>query len=186
MTGVLLLIAASSPSARSLLESPPDDPRDVRARRARPEAPARLARHALAAWPSEVTDDIAHVAVATLSATGRPIAYVPVSPAEHRAAAVAAGVPADEADGFLELFTTVLDGRNASLTDGVRRALGRPARTSRTGPGPPRPPGSGPPLGRGPPPDPGGRHRGVAPRARTRARARHGPSSHLSGRVGEI
>jgi hypothetical protein len=27
-----------------------------------------------------------------------------------------------------ELFSTVLDGRNASLTDGIQQALGRPAR----------------------------------------------------------
>ena len=29
---------------------------------------------------------------------------------------------------FAEIFGTVLDGRNAHLTDGVQRALGRPPR----------------------------------------------------------
>ncbi|MGW7449668.1 NmrA family transcriptional regulator, partial [Kitasatospora sp. NPDC054795] len=36
----------------------------------------------------------------------------------------AAGLPAD----FAELFSVILDGRNASLGDGVRRALGREPR----------------------------------------------------------
>jgi hypothetical protein len=40
----------------------------------------------------------------------------------------AAGVGTDEI-GLLEyLFSEVLDGRNAHLTDGVQRALGRPPR----------------------------------------------------------
>ena len=41
---------------------------------------------------------------------------------------VDAGLPVDEAIGITELFTTVLDGRNATVTDGVEQALGRPAR----------------------------------------------------------
>ncbi len=35
------------------------------------------------------------------------------------------GVPADEVSLMRYLFTEVLDGRNASLADGVQRALGR-------------------------------------------------------------
>jgi hypothetical protein len=35
------------------------------------------------------------------------------------------GVPAEEAHVFAEIFGTVLDGRNAHLTDGLQRALGR-------------------------------------------------------------
>ena len=38
------------------------------------------------------------------------------------------GVPVEEAHVFAEIFGTVLDGRNAHLTDGVQRALGRPPR----------------------------------------------------------
>ncbi len=38
------------------------------------------------------------------------------------------GVPAEEAEPLAELFTRVLDGRNAHVTDGVRRALGREPR----------------------------------------------------------
>ncbi|PMZ30879.1 NmrA family transcriptional regulator, partial [Pseudomonas sp. GW247-3R2A] len=36
--------------------------------------------------------------------------------------------PAQSIDLVLYLFTTVLDGRNTPLANGVQRALGRPAR----------------------------------------------------------
>jgi hypothetical protein len=38
------------------------------------------------------------------------------------------GLPADAAAALGHLFTELLDGRNASLTDGVQRALGRAPR----------------------------------------------------------
>jgi uncharacterized protein YbjT (DUF2867 family) len=57
-------------------------------------------------------------------ATGRDIAYVPIT-LEEFAAAVAAGLPAEYATFLTELFGEVLDGRNAYLSDGVQRALGR-------------------------------------------------------------
>jgi uncharacterized protein YbjT (DUF2867 family) len=60
------------------------------------------------------------------AATRRPVRYVSVSPEEYVAAAIAAGVPEDEAAPLAALFTEVLDGRNAYVTDGVARALGRP------------------------------------------------------------
>jgi hypothetical protein len=44
------------------------------------------------------------------------------------AAAVDYGVSAEEVEPLAELFTRVLDGRNANLTDGVKRALGREPR----------------------------------------------------------
>ncbi|MHA7247825.1 NAD(P)H-binding protein [Arthrobacter tecti] len=66
----------------------------------------------------------AHVAAELSAATGRTIRYAPVSPQEYRAILAEAGLPGD----FLELFTMILDGRNASVTDGVRRALGREPR----------------------------------------------------------
>jgi uncharacterized protein YbjT (DUF2867 family) len=62
-------------------------------------------------------------------ATGRSISYVPVTAAEYITGAVAAGVPAEEAPALAELFSVVLDGRNAHVTDDVQRVLGRPART---------------------------------------------------------
>jgi uncharacterized protein YbjT (DUF2867 family) len=68
-------------------------------------------------------------AAAELSAaTGRDIRYVPVSAEEYLTGAIATGTPPELARMLTELFATVLDGRNASLTDGVQRALGRPAR----------------------------------------------------------
>jgi uncharacterized protein YbjT (DUF2867 family) len=62
------------------------------------------------------------------AATGRDVTYLPVTAEEYKAAALAAGVPEEEVEPLTDLFTTVLDGRNESVTDGVERALGRPAR----------------------------------------------------------
>ncbi len=59
----------------------------------------------------------AEVAAEISAAAGREIRYVPVSPEEHAAEAVGQGVPPE-----------VVDGRNASTTDGVQRALGREPR----------------------------------------------------------
>jgi uncharacterized protein YbjT (DUF2867 family) len=70
----------------------------------------------------------ADVASELSAATGRTISYVDVTPEEYLAGAVAAGIPAEEAAPFVELFAVVLDGHNAHLTDGVQRALGRPPR----------------------------------------------------------
>ena len=61
-------------------------------------------------------------------ATGRTIRYVQI-PAEVFAAGVAeSGLPDDILWLLDYLFATVLDGRNAYLADGVRRALGREPR----------------------------------------------------------
>jgi uncharacterized protein YbjT (DUF2867 family) len=61
-------------------------------------------------------------------AAGRKVRYVPVSIEEHAAAAAEQGVPGEVIDLLTYLFSEVLDGRNAHLTDGVQRALGRPPR----------------------------------------------------------
>jgi uncharacterized protein YbjT (DUF2867 family) len=61
-------------------------------------------------------------------ATDREITFIRVSPDDHAAALEAQGVPADVIELVIYLFATVLDGRNAYLTDGVQRALGRPPR----------------------------------------------------------
>ncbi|MER5970139.1 NAD(P)H-binding protein [Streptomyces sp. NPDC002055] len=61
-------------------------------------------------------------------AAGREVRYVPVSAAEYAAAATAEGVPEDLVSLMTYLFTEVLDGRNASLSDDVRRVLGRAPR----------------------------------------------------------
>jgi uncharacterized protein YbjT (DUF2867 family) len=65
------------------------------------------------------------------NATGRDIPYVPVSLEEHASVAAEQGVPADVIDLLTYLFSEVLDGRNAHVTDGVQRALGREPRDFR-------------------------------------------------------
>ena len=61
-------------------------------------------------------------------ASGRTIQYIQI-PSEAFAAGVAEmGLPEDIAWLLNYLFATVLDGRNAHLCDGVRRALGREPR----------------------------------------------------------
>jgi uncharacterized protein YbjT (DUF2867 family) len=62
------------------------------------------------------------------AATGRDVEYATVPAADYRAALDGAGVPDDVAGLLTYLFTEVLDGRNASLTDGVRAATGRAPR----------------------------------------------------------
>jgi uncharacterized protein YbjT (DUF2867 family) len=66
----------------------------------------------------------------TLSATiGREIVYVAVTPDEYVSAAIAAGVPKDEATMLAQLFAHIFDGHNESLADGVATVLGRAARS---------------------------------------------------------
>jgi uncharacterized protein YbjT (DUF2867 family) len=61
-------------------------------------------------------------------AAGRELSYVQVSVDEYAAAAAELDVPEDVIWLVRYLFSEVLDGRNASLTDGVQRALGREPR----------------------------------------------------------
>ena len=69
---------------------------------------------------------IAEVAAEISQASGREIEFVPV-PHEAFVKEVAdSGAPKDVVWMLDYLFATVLDGRNAYLTDGVQRALGRP------------------------------------------------------------
>lgn len=58
-------------------------------------------------------------------ATGRGVRYVPVSTEEFADQLEHEGVPLEVVRLLTYLFAEVLDGRNAHLTDGVRRALGR-------------------------------------------------------------
>ena len=70
---------------------------------------------------AEAVDEIA-------CATGRAIRYVQVPPEAFAAGVADAGLPEDIAWLLDYLFATVLDGRNAYVGDGVRRALGREPR----------------------------------------------------------
>jgi len=68
---------------------------------------------------------------AIAEAAGREITFVTISHEEFMAALAEYGVPQDEAALLSFLFTEVLDGRNAYLTDGVQQALGREPRDFR-------------------------------------------------------
>jgi uncharacterized protein YbjT (DUF2867 family) len=70
----------------------------------------------------------AEVAKEISRAADREVRYVPVSIEEYAAAAAGQGVPNEVIEILTYLFGEVLDGRNAHLTDGVQRALGRQPR----------------------------------------------------------
>lgn len=61
-------------------------------------------------------------------AAGRDVRFVTIPARAFREGLEQAGLPADQIELLGYLFTEVLDGRNASLADGVQRALGRPPR----------------------------------------------------------
>jgi uncharacterized protein YbjT (DUF2867 family) len=68
-------------------------------------------------------------AVAEISAAaGHEVRYLPISGEEFAVGALEQGVPGEIVDMLTFLFAEVLDGRNAHLADGVRRALGREPR----------------------------------------------------------
>jgi uncharacterized protein YbjT (DUF2867 family) len=62
-------------------------------------------------------------------ATGRDIRHVEVPVEDYRTALAEAGLPPGYPELVMYLFTTVLDGRNAPVTDGVQQALGRAPRS---------------------------------------------------------
>ena len=68
---------------------------------------------------------LADIAAELSTATGRHIKYVPVPHDAFVAGISESGAPKDVVWMLDYLFATVLDGRNAYLTDGVQRALGR-------------------------------------------------------------
>ena len=70
---------------------------------------------------AEAVDEIA-------KATGREIRYRQIPAKEFTESMIQQGLPKDIVWLLNYLFTTVLDGRNAHLTDGVQRALGRKPR----------------------------------------------------------
>jgi uncharacterized protein YbjT (DUF2867 family) len=106
--------------------------------------------------PFADTDDIADVAVAALTeeghtgqiyeltgprlltfaeaiaeisqASGRKIHFVPIAVEQYASVLAEQDVPAEYVWLLTYLFSEILDGRNAYLTDGVRRALGREPR----------------------------------------------------------
>ena len=77
--------------------------------------------------PRPVT--FADAAAMIQQASGRPVRFERVSPQECAARMVAEGVPPEEATGLADLFTRILDGRNARATDDVRRVTGHEPRS---------------------------------------------------------
>jgi uncharacterized protein YbjT (DUF2867 family) len=69
-------------------------------------------------------DAIAEIA----RATGRKIGLTQISIADYTAALQQAQLDAESINLITYLFTEIFDGRNASVKDGVNRALGRPPR----------------------------------------------------------
>ncbi|MEM8486659.1 MAG: NAD(P)H-binding protein [Bacteroidota bacterium] len=68
---------------------------------------------------AEVADELS-------KATGREIQFLQIPHEAFIEGAKASGAPKEVVWMMDYLFTTVLDGRNANLTDGIQRALGRP------------------------------------------------------------
>lgn len=62
------------------------------------------------------------------TAMGRPVTYEAVSIPDYAKELVDHGFPEEESLPIAQLLADVLDGRNASLSDGVKRALGREPR----------------------------------------------------------
>jgi len=73
---------------------------------------------------ADVADDLS-------AAIGREVRYIPLTVVEFTKELMAAGFSEAEARPIAELFAEVLDGRNSHVTDGVKQALGRPARDFR-------------------------------------------------------
>ncbi|MGH3824900.1 MAG: NmrA family transcriptional regulator [Pseudonocardiaceae bacterium] len=69
-------------------------------------------------------DAVAQIA----KAAGRQLSYQQISVHQFVSALAAEGVPDDLVAVLTEVFTTVLDGRNAYVTNGAHRALGRQPR----------------------------------------------------------
>ena len=68
-------------------------------------------------------------AVAEISrATGEELTYTPVTARRYGDTLAGFGVPAEEAGFLVELFESLLDGRNSHLSDGVGEILGRAPR----------------------------------------------------------
>ena len=76
-------------------------------------------------------------------ATGREIRYVRISAEQYAAALAGQRVPPDDVWLLNYLFTEVLDGRNAQLTDGVQRPWAGSPGISLSTRGRPPPPASG-------------------------------------------
>jgi uncharacterized protein YbjT (DUF2867 family) len=69
----------------------------------------------------------AEAAAEISAASGRKVRFESVTPQECTARMVAGGVPQEDAESLTDLFARILDGRNAHLTDDVKRVTGHEA-----------------------------------------------------------
>ncbi|WP_329378864.1 NAD(P)H-binding protein [Streptomyces sp. NBC_01716] len=77
--------------------------------------------------PSAVT--LTEVATTLSETIGRTVRYVPLSRREYITELVEQGVPATDAEAFANVAESLSLGKDAYVSDGVRRALGRAPRT---------------------------------------------------------
>ncbi|MFJ9824085.1 NmrA family transcriptional regulator [Streptomyces sp. NPDC101160] len=70
----------------------------------------------------------AEIAAEIERASGRPVAYAPMSAGEFAGMLGGFGMPEEEAAWLADLFAMLLDGHNTPVTDGVKRVLGREPR----------------------------------------------------------
>jgi len=77
--------------------------------------------------PMSFADAVAEIA----AATGQDVQYVQIPMGAFLDGLTQAGLPGEQVELLDYLFSTVLDGRNEHVVDGVERALGRPARDFR-------------------------------------------------------
>ena len=77
---------------------------------------------------SEDTQEILAELEAVARAAERPVQFVQVTPEEYEQGLTQAGLPKDYVSLVMYLLTTVLDGRNEYVADGIRQALGREPR----------------------------------------------------------
>lgn len=82
----------------------------------------------IAYYPDLAAPGAAEVVEEIAEAAGREIRYTPVTSEECSTVLAGQGGPSDAIGLLTYLFDEVLDGRNASLTDGVERTLGRAPR----------------------------------------------------------
>ncbi|MEU4193509.1 hypothetical protein AB0E69_16540 [Kribbella sp. NPDC026611] len=68
-------------------------------------------------------------ATAAITATGHKVEYVDLDPDEYTEQQVANGVPRAGAELLTRILTGIANGHADTVTDDVRQALGRPART---------------------------------------------------------
>jgi NAD(P)H dehydrogenase (quinone) len=77
----------------------------------------------------DVAWSYAELAAVLSKITGHEIAYQSISPAEHHALLIAAGIPPVAADLFMNTYTAIAEGQLADTPGDLRALIGRPTTT---------------------------------------------------------